>query len=1171
MKKILILLIILFLPAYQIYGGDEFEKTIELLQKGNDQEREYAAEFLGKLKMKKAIPFLKDAMAKDNSWLVRLSAVSSLNKLGEPYNTEIIEKSLQNTDKYVRLKAAHILQDISEWENKEIILNLFKDKDVEVRKNIIIAAGKLGLKEALEPIILMLKDPISDTRESAAVSLGNLRDRRAVKPLLGMLEDSSPKVVRAAVISLGEIGDEGIMMPMIRMLGHRDRSVRYFAINVLGELGGKNGFKAILGMVKDKEIKVRLGALIVLGRLKVKEYIPIFKEVLTEDIDPYVKLKAARNLALLEDYTGYDLIKNELFNKNTDLKREAIEILGIIKDKSSVSILEDLFLYPNPEIKETVIWSLGEIGESGTFEFLLKKLKEGRGFKIAIIDALKKFQDKRLIPYLNNYLDDENFMIRKHAASALSDFPDSDSEIEQKLINLLLRDTEYLEVRQAALITLIKWDKKIDSELLDIAKNNSNPFQMAAIAGLTELNNKEAIPIIKFLYEDKISGRYRLLLAYQLASFGDYSGKDLIIEMAKSEDYVLRKQAAEYSFKFINSDVFLALSSLINDNKKEVKLAAAKSLGQMSDSQAVDILLNNLVVENLYLETEIENSLICLQDISIDSLINIFKGGSDSVYMERAGSVLVKIGAPVVDKLIKTYEGKDVSLKICMMDILTRIGKDSLIPLISYWDGNFVQSNNILVDTIIKISIEYPKMLVDLLGEATLRNKAVQLISRLTPDKILDSLIDKLYASGGGMERIKVIECLRGMSSAAADRLIADLLKSDDSRKLIIIEALGEMRIEKTIAPLAKMASETQNVKIKEAVNQVIANLKQMLTASGKSKLDKLKKKRGKITMIEKNYIFTDLGWQDNINVGMIFQIFDNNNEVINKLEITEVVGNNASIGKMLNDIEVDIGYVLEEEVKEAGITVSGMDEIKIQLERLKDNNLQIKANAINILGDKGNESVLPEIIYFLEDENISKNSGKMSEEEKRAWINIRKNAAWAIGEIEYKLISKIYKDSGGKKSLTDKEQEMLNKITDILVKLFSDADSGVCLAAVRNVTRLIPLRGAFDLKNDFIFDPLCNLLSDADNYTQRAVIETLAELKDPKAIPFLINAWNDDDATVRGNVAWALEKIGKPAVPSLKDALKGTNDEKKRAAARVLYKLGYKIKRSGNNYEVIE
>ncbi|MEW6087287.1 MAG: HEAT repeat domain-containing protein [bacterium] len=1172
----LIIVLFLFLSFHKGFAETEVDKAIELLLKGNVREREYAAEFLGKLKIKKAVPFLKDAMVKDESFLVRLACVSSLNKFGEDYDVELVEKSLRHEDKYVRLKAVNVLQNLSEWKNKEIIFSLFKDKDIEVRRNILITAGKLKIKEAFEPLVLILKDPVPESRESAAISLGSLGDKRAIKPLLETLEDTSSKVVRAAVISLGEIGDEEITMPMIRMLGHKDKSVRYFAINILGKLGDKSGFKAVLGMVNDKDPKVRLGAVNVLGKLKIKEYIPVFKEVLNGETDPSVKLEAAKSLVLMEDYTGYDLIRNEVFNKNTDLKKEAIEILGMIKDKSSISTLKDLFLYPNPEIKETVIWSLGEIKDASTFNFLIKILKEEKGFTIAVIDAIKKLQDKRLIPFLNDFLTDENFLIRRHAAQVLGNFSDNNPEIEKRLVNLLSDD--YLEVRQAALATLTKWGKKIDFNLLNIARNNSDPLRITAIAALTELNNKEVIPIIHSLINGDSPTRSKLLLAYQLASFGDYSGKNLIIEAAKSEDYTLRKQAAEYSSRFMDADIFNALSGLIKDNKKEVKLAAAKALGQMFDERAVFALMDNLVVENLYLETEIDNSLVHLQNISIDFLMNVFKdkkslSKEDVIYMERVSSILVKIGLPSIDKIIKTYEVQDINQKINMTAVLVRIGKDSLRPLVNYWDGNFTQLNNTLVDAITKICMDDTKILIDLLEDEMLQNKAVKLIARFPSNKILDLLIDKLYITSG-MTRIKVIECLRGISAVSTDRLIADLNKSDEARQIVIIEVLGEIRSEKAVAPLEKIMAETQNIKIRESAGQAVANIKKTLAdmqGSDKSQLDKLKKKRGKISMVEKNFIFTNLGLQDEVNVGMVFKIFDNDNNIVNKLEITEVVGNNTSIGKILGNAKVEVGYALEEEFKEAEVKVTDAEEIKTQLERLKSNDLSVKANAINMLGGKGDETVLPGILYFLEGNGRQKDAGETSGEVEKAWVNIRKSAVWAAGEIEYKLVSKIYQESGEKKDLKDNEKEMLNKITDIFVKLFLNEDSGIRLAAVSNIKRLIPLRDAFGLKNDFILEPLCSLLNDQDNYTQRAVVEALAELKDPKAIPFLVNVWDDDDSAVRGNVAWALEKIGKPALPSLKDALKGNNEEKKRSAVTVLYKLGYKVKRNGNNYEVVE
>ena len=64
----LIIITFLFLFYHKSYAVNDVDKTIELLLKGSDREREYAAEFLGKLNVKKAIPFLKDALIKDKSF-----------------------------------------------------------------------------------------------------------------------------------------------------------------------------------------------------------------------------------------------------------------------------------------------------------------------------------------------------------------------------------------------------------------------------------------------------------------------------------------------------------------------------------------------------------------------------------------------------------------------------------------------------------------------------------------------------------------------------------------------------------------------------------------------------------------------------------------------------------------------------------------------------------------------------------------------------------------------------------------------------------------------------------------------------------------------------------------------------------------------------------------------
>ena len=67
----------------------------------------------------------------------------------------------------------------------------------------------------------------------------------------------------------------------------------------------------------------------------------------------------------------------------------------------------------------------------------------------------------------------------------------------------------------------------------------------------------------------------------------------------------------------------------------------------------------------------------------------------------------------------------------------------------------------------------------------------------------------------------------------------------------------------------------------------------------------------------------------------------------------------------------------------------------------------------------------------------------------------------------------------------------------------------------------------------------LIKALKDESSYVRRAAAVALGEIKDPRAVPALIEALKGENDFVRENAAWALQAIGQPAVPALIDALK--------------------------------
>ncbi|MEW6087286.1 MAG: HEAT repeat domain-containing protein [bacterium] len=363
----------------------------------------------------------------------------------------------------------------------------------------------------------------------------------------------------------------------------------------------------------------------------------------------------------------------------------------------------------------------------------------------------------------------------------------------------------------------------------------------------------------------------------------------------------------------------------------------------------------------------------------------------------------------------------------------------------------------------------------------------------------------------------------------------------------------------------------------------IVFPLCRVYSQAGADKLysEKIKKQYGKVSTVEKDSIVINLGWDDGIIPGMIFKVFDHDNNLVNRLEVKEILGNNISLADLYRKEkslkieggrrEVKTGYAVELEIENSATVPNGDEEI--QLKRLKDKNLQVRVDAMDILARTGGINVIPEIIQILNENSAADPVNKEGESSRQnSGINLKRSASWALGEISFRVFSQIFFESKDKTVLDKEKEGLLYKVTNILIDLCSSPDKNISLNAARNIGRLIAIRQIFGLKNEFLLAPLTKILiKENDNYVKRALIDALAELKDERAVFVLLSIWGDKDPVVRANVSWALEKIGYPVVPFLKEIINDPDEEKRKEAVRVLFKLGYKTKKVGNKYEIAE
>jgi len=97
-----------------------------------------------------------------------------------------------------------------------------RDPDDKVREAAAEALGRLGDRTAGPDLVALLNDPEKDVRGEAVKALGLLRDEARVPDLLPLLSDRSSDIREEAVEALGLIGS-GHALEALRQVALRDR------------------------------------------------------------------------------------------------------------------------------------------------------------------------------------------------------------------------------------------------------------------------------------------------------------------------------------------------------------------------------------------------------------------------------------------------------------------------------------------------------------------------------------------------------------------------------------------------------------------------------------------------------------------------------------------------------------------------------------------------------------------------------------------------------------------------------------------------------------------------------------------------------------------------------------------------------------------------------------
>jgi HEAT repeat protein len=453
---------------------------------------------------------------------------------------------------------------------------------------------------------------------SAAISLSTvfiLCIRRTSRPgrteiQIEQLQSFNRNLRAQAAEALGRAGDKRAVVHLVAALTDDDSDVRQKAAEALDRLGwqAKTEDEQQLYFVAKKEWDKCLK----MNPVTMKELIKAMS-----DRDPEVRKKAAETLGKMENPAVEPLVA-ALRDDDERVRDKAAEALikigGLCVTKSFIVALRD----KNPNARERAAQALGRIGDSCAIRLLVAALNDTNWqVREKAAQALGRIGDSNAVGPLAAAMDDEDSDVRQKAAEALDSFgwkPGDEGEkrlyliakkqwdeclkldgVTVKALAKVLKDKNP-EVRREASETLAKiGDLRTMQALIISLQSDNSDIRKEAAETLGNIGHSEAVKPLTGLLRD-MNPDVRRAAAEALVKIGGLTAIEELIVALKDSDSYVREAAAEILGRISNPALDPLMYALWEDNW-QVRIEAAKALGQLRDSRAVNSLIAVLKYE----------------------------------------------------------------------------------------------------------------------------------------------------------------------------------------------------------------------------------------------------------------------------------------------------------------------------------------------------------------------------------------------------------------------------------------------------------------------------------------------------------------------------------------------------------------------------------------------
>jgi len=356
------------------------------------------------------------------------TAMEALSTLPSHQVGQEFHRFLQHDKSEIRRMALVKIQDspalLGEPAIQNSILRMADDEDEQIRMRVLDSLPELDAGEAVRICLSRLKDPSASVQQKAVRVLTRAMERvgssvEAEEQLLGLLTDGS-EAVRNGVLDIimkrtdrdrllrhlllfckGLMGwmrdrtlqslrrySQELMPEVIRLMNDEDDDVRSMALTLGSTLESPEVVPHVIGLLKDDDWWLRMIAAETLGKIGDKRAVRPLLKLLEDDDAAMIAMEA---LARIGDNSATAAICRALSRDQTEIRIEALNALGKLKDKRCVPVLEEATIHdPNAAVRRRA----GELLD----EFAGSRERNSGRLRAIDADSLRRASKQDLTP-----------------------------------------------------------------------------------------------------------------------------------------------------------------------------------------------------------------------------------------------------------------------------------------------------------------------------------------------------------------------------------------------------------------------------------------------------------------------------------------------------------------------------------------------------------------------------------------------------------------------------------------------------------------------------------------------------------------------------------------------------------------------------------------------------